>query len=222
MQAIFESITNGNIELKTYLICIGTALLCGLITSAVSLYRSQTGKGFAISLLLLPPVVATVIMMVNGNLGTGVAVMGAFSLIRFRSVAAKAKDIVLIFITMTSGLACAAGYVGIAVLFTVFVSIITVIATLIPLKRENLYELRITIPEGLNLNGVFDEEFNEYTSNNKLIKVKTSNMGTLYKLLYTVELKDVSRQKELIDALRCKNGNLEISLCKASEGCDEL
>lgn len=222
MQSIFESITNGGIEIKTYFICIGAALFCGIITAAVSLYRSQTGKGFAISLLLLPPVVATVIMMVNGNLGTGVAVMGAFSLIRFRSVAAKAKDIVLIFIAMTSGLACAAGYIGIALIFTAFVCMIAVLAALIPLKRENSYELRITVPENLNINGAFDDELNKYTTSSNLVKVKTSNMGTLYKLLYSVELKDASIQKEFIDALRCKNGNLEISICKASEGCNDL
>lgn len=222
MQSIFESITNGGIEIKTYFICIGAALFCGIITASVSLYRSQTGKGFAISLLLLPPVVATVIMMVNGNLGTGVAVMGAFSLIRFRSVAAKAKDIVLIFIAMTSGLACAAGYIGIALIFTAFVCMIAVLAALIPLKRENSYELRITVPENLNINGAFDDELNKYTTSSNLLKVKTSNMGTLYKLLYSVELKDASLQKEFIDALRCKNGNLEISICKASEGCNDL
>ena len=222
MQAIFESVTNGDVGIKTYILCIAAAFICGIITSAVSIYKSESSKGFAISLLLLPTVVATVIMMVNGNIGTGVAVMGAFSLIRFRSVAAQAKDIVLIFISMTAGLACAAGYIGIALFFTVIICLAAVIAVSIPLKREKRSDLRITIPESLNFTNVFDDLFSEYTSYSKLIKVKTSNMGSLYKLNYKIELKDPSKEKELIDELRCRNGNLEISICSSSENGEEL
>lgn len=222
MSELFTSITNGIFTPQNYLICAGCALLCGIIAAVAASFRSHTTKSFIVSLILLPAIVQTVIMMVNGNVGTGVAVMGAFSLVRFRSVPGKAKDIVSIFLTMTAGLACASGYVGIAILFTVIVSLGMVITVLFPVKSEKALDLRITVPETISFEGAFDEVFEEFTKNHTLVSVKTTNMGSLYRLQYRIELKDSGKMKEFIDSLRCRNGNLEISVSVASQGAEEL
>lgn len=222
MSELFTSITNGVFTPEKYLICAGCALLCGIIAALAASFRSHTTKSFIVSLILLPAIVQTVIMMVNGNVGTGVAVMGAFSLVRFRSVPGKAKDIVSIFLTMTAGLACASGYVGIALLFTVLVSIGMIITVLFPVKSERALDLRITIPESISFSDAFDDVFAEYTKNHTLVSVKTTNMGSLYRLQYRIELKDSEKMKEFIDTLRCRNGNLEISVSVASQGAEEL
>jgi hypothetical protein len=155
--------------------------------------------------------------MVNGNIGTGIAVAGAFSLVRFRSVPGKAREIASIFLSMTAGLTCASGYVAIAVLFTALISVIMLVFSLIPIKREREYELHITVPESLNYYGAFDSVFKEYTRSVKLVKSKTSNMGSLYKLTYIVDLKNPADSKNMIDSLRERNGNLEIALNIAPE-----
>ncbi len=222
MSELFTSITNGIFTPQNYLICAGCALFCGIIAALAASFRSHTTKSFIVSLILLPAIVQTVIMMVNGNVGTGVAVMGAFSLVRFRSVPGKAKDIVSIFLTMTAGLACASGYVGIAILFTVLVSLGMVITVLFPVKSEKALDLRITVPETISFEGAFDEVFDEFTKNHTLVSVKTTNMGSLYKLQYRIELKDSGKMKEFIDSLRCRNGNLEISVTAVPQGVEEL
>lgn len=222
MSEMFTSITNGVFTPEKYLICAGCALLCGIIAAAAASFRSHTTKSFIVSLILLPAIVQTVIMMVNGNVGTGVAVMGAFSLVRFRSVPGKAKDIVSIFLTMTAGLACASGYVGIALLFTVLVSIGMIITVLFPVRSEKALDLRITVPESISFSDAFDEVFDEFTKNHTLVSVKTTNMGSLYRIQYRVELKDCGKMKEFIDSLRCRNGNLEVSLSAAPQGVEEL
>lgn len=219
MSQFFESIVTAGagLSLKTYLIALGASLVCGLVVLFATSFRNNVTKSFAVTVLLLPAIVQTVIMMVNGNVGTGIAVAGAFSLVRFRSVPGKAREIASIFLSMTAGLACAAGYVALALLFTVIISAIMLIFSLIPVKREREYELRVTIPESLNFTDIFDDIFNEYTKSCRLTKTKTSNMGSLYKLTYILDLKDPSRSKEMIDALRTRNGNLEISLNIACE-----
>ena len=217
---IFTSVINGQLTLKSYLICAAAAIFAGAVLALV-LSRFTNGKKYSYSFLctivLLPLIVQTVIMMVNGNVGTGIAVAGAFSLVRFRSVPGKAREIASIFLAMTAGLASAAGYVAIALLFTAVISIIMLVFSLIPIKREREYELHVTIPESLNFDGAFAPIFKEYTRSARLVKTKTASMGSLYKLTYIVDLKDNSRQKDMIDALRERNGNLEISLCTAPE-----
>lgn len=219
MAEFFSSIVTAGagLSLKTYLIALGASLVCGLVVLFATSFRNNVTKSFAVTVLLLPAIVQTVIMMVNGNVGTGIAVAGAFSLVRFRSVPGKAREIASIFLSMTAGLACAAGYVAMALLFTVIISAIMLIFSLIPVKREREYELRVTIPESLNFTDIFDDIFKEYTKTCRLTKTKTSNMGSLYKLTYILDLKDPSRSKEMIDALRTRNGNLEISLNIACE-----
>ncbi|MBQ8200499.1 MAG: DUF4956 domain-containing protein [Clostridia bacterium] len=223
MSELFDSIIVGNsISIGTYLLCLLAALGCGILTALTSAFRSQASKSFLMSLVLLPMIVATVIMMVNGNIGTGMAVMGAFSLIRFRSVPGKARDIVVIFLSMTAGLACAAGYVGIALVFTLVVCAIMLVLSFIPMGNERSMDLHITIPESLRYANEFDELFAKYTRSHRLMRAKTTNMGSLYKLLYRVEMKDAAQSQAFIDELRCRNGNLEIALSEVMEGNEEL
>ena len=212
MSLIFESIVGDEISIITYLICIAFAVLCGCITALAAYFRNESSKSLMISLVILPAIVTTVILMVNGNIGTGIAVAGAFSLVRFRSAPGKAREIAEIFLVMTAGIACAAGYVGIAVMFTVLVCFLIVIISKIQLGNDKQLELHITVPESLNFTKAFDDLFDRYTSYRKLIKAKTSGMGSMYKLVYRVELKDTSKIQDVIDELRCRNGNLEIAL----------
>ncbi len=222
MPQLFESVIKDGITLESYLICIGAALLCGIIAAFAASVKSHATKSFVISLVLLPMIVCTVITMVNGNIGTGVAVMGAFSLVRFRSVPGKAKDIAAIFLAMTSGLACSGGYVAIALLFTLIVCAVMLLLSFIPYGDENACDLQITVPESLSFVDAFEDIFTEYTKTHRLVRTKTSNMGSLYKLFYRVELKDKKQTKEFIDKLRCRNGNLEISLSESAERGEEL
>ena len=222
MTGIFAPITEEGITLTVYLICMAASLICGLLVALTSLFRNRVTRSFLLSLLFLPAVVQTVIVMVNGNLGTGVAVMGAFSLVRFRSVPGKAREIVCLFLSMTAGLACAAGYVAVAVLFTAILCIGMIVVSLIPVRVERELELHITIPESLSYSDAFDDLFATYLKKVTLVSVKTTNMGSLYKLLYRVELKDRKQSKALIDDLRCRNGNLEICLTEAPSIGDEL
>ena len=216
MQSFFGTILSGELTVKTYLICTAAALLCGFVAAFCASFKSNASKSFISCLLLLPVIVETVIIMVNGNVGTGIAVAGAFSLVRFRSVPGKARDIAAIFLVMTSGLACAAGYVGIALLFTVLVGLVMAVLTVVPMKSDRELEMRITVPESLNFSDMFNDIFEKYTGSYKLIEVKTVNMGSLYRLKYKIMLKNNVDQKAFIDELRVRNGNLEISLCQSA------
>ena len=223
MLEIFDSILTGsNITFDIYLPCLLSAGVCGIVTALAAAFRSHASKSFLSSLILLPMIVCTVIAMVNGNVGTGIAVMGAFSLIRFRSVPGKARDIVVIFLAMTAGLACAGGYVAIALAFTVIVSLGMIVITLIPMGNERCMDLRITVPESLRYVNEFDEVFAKYVKSHRLVQAKTTNMGSLYKLHYRVEMKDAKQSQAFIDDLRCRNGNLEISLSEVAAGMEEL
>lgn len=222
MPQIFETIIEGTLTLEDYLICTAVAFVCGIIVTFAASYKSKLTKSFAMSLVMLAPIIETVILMVNGNIGTGIAVAGAFSLVRFRSVAGRAREITLIFLVMTAGLACAAGYVAIAILFSIILCVALIILARLPLRSERELELRITIPETLNFSEAFEDLFSQYTKRHELASVKTSNMGSLYKLLYKIELKDSGTSKEFIDQLRCRNGNLEITLADTSERNEEL
>lgn len=222
MDKLFASVLTGGITLPIYLTCTGVAFLCGVIVALAASYKNRITKSFLISLILLPPIVETVILMVNGNVGTGIAVAGAFSLVRFRSVPGRAKEIAAIFLVMTAGLTCAAGYPGIAVLFSLITAVAMLVLALIPVKAEKESELRITIPESLHYTDAFADLFATYTKGARLVQVKTTHMGSLYKLFYRVQLKDVAKTQEFIDALRCRNGNLEISITGAVESNEEL
>lgn len=222
MSGFFTSITVEGFTAEAFLICIAIALICGAMTAFTAALRERISRSFLVSLVLLPSIVATVIIMVNGNVGTGVAVMGAFSLVRFRSAPGKAKEIVTIFLAMTAGLACAAGYVWVALAFTAAVCLITVALSFFPIKGERELDLRITVPESLNFTGAFDDLFERYAASHRLVSVRTSNMGSMYKLVYKIELKKGTDTREFIDGLRCRNGNLEIMVSEAEERGDAL
>ena len=222
MSAIFDSILSEGFSVVPFLACLGAAGLCGLIAALIMGRSGEASKGFLISLVVLPMVVCTVILMVNGSVGTGIAVAGAFSLVRFRSVAGKAKDISAIFLVMTAGLSCAAGYVIIALLFTLLVGLVILLLSRFAFEKRDVQELHITIPETLQFAGAFEDVFSRYTVSHKLIRTRTTNMGSLYKLSYDVQLKESGASQAFIDELRCRNGNLEILLTEKTEGNDTL
>lgn len=215
MPEFLETLTSSN-----YLLCLLTAFGCGCLSAAASAVKNRTSVSFLTALVLLPMIVCTVILMVNGNVGTGVAVMGAFSLVRFRSVPGKARDIVVIFMAMTAGLACAAGQIGLALLFTVIVCGVLVVLSLLPVKREQ--EMTVTVPENLHIQDCFTDLFDTYTKSCRLVRIKTTNMGSLYKLHYRLQMKDMGKTQEFMDKIRCRNGNLEIAIGEAPEGSEEL
>ncbi len=218
----FNNIFTNGTTLTTYLISAIFALACGAVVAFSSSFKARVSKSFFASLIILPFAVHTVILMVNGNIGAGIAVAGAFSLIRFRSVPAKAKDIISLFVAMASGLACAAGYVGIACVFTFIACGLIVLLSSINMRSDREQELRITLPENLNFIGAFDDLFEKYTNKASLVSVKSANMGSLYKLTYRIELKDESKMREFIDDLRIRNGNLEIAIFRLEETSEEL
>ena len=222
MSNVFTSILANGLTVTTYLSCLFFAFACGAIVALAAAFHSRVTKSYLISLILLPAIVATVIIMVNGSVGTGIAVAGAFSLVRFRSVPGKAKEIAGLFLTMSAGLACAAGYVSVALLFTVITSAVMLIVSLIPISGEQEMELRITVPESLNYEEAFDEVLKQHTKSYRLSQVRTTNMGSLYRLDYRIVLKDPKQSREMIDELRCRNGNLEIRITVAPERVEDL
>lgn len=211
---LFSDIYTDTFTIQTYLICTAVSLVLGALIALTANFRAKQSKSFLLALFLIPAIVQTVIMLVNGSVGTGVAVMGAFSLVRFRSVAGSAKEIVSIFLAMATGLATAMGYVGLAIVFVCVFCIAMIIASFIRLKEKDdlVRELKITVPEDLNYAHSFDDVFEKYTKTYKLQNVKTTNMGSLYKLSYNIELKSEDDIQDFINDLRCRNGNLEISV----------
>lgn len=207
------------------IICTAVSLGLGII--AALLYRlgnRRASKSMMITLIVLPALVQSVIMLVNGSVGAGIAVMGAFNLVRFRSAPGSARDICYIFYTMCVGIASGMGYVGFAALIAVCVGAVLAVLGAVPCFRNAARKklLRITIPENLDYTGIFDDIFTEYLSGVELVQVKTTAMGTLFDLRYEITEKDASREKEMIDKLRARNGNLTISIGNLPENCDTL
>jgi uncharacterized membrane protein YhiD involved in acid resistance len=192
---------------------MGASIVLGVALALLYMYKNKYTQSFVVTLAMLPVVVQLVITLVNGNLGAGVAVAGTFSLVRFRSAPGTAKEIIMIFLAMAIGLATGMGYALLAVIFFVISALFLLVLTLsnFGAGKENERELKITIAESLDYEGLFDDLLDKYTSSYELDKVKTSNMGTLYELQYRVVLKDDGVPKEFMDALRCRNGNLNIS-----------
>jgi hypothetical protein len=199
-----------------FLLCVGVAMLIGIFLAAIYTVKTKYTKSFLITLSLLPAVVCVVIMMVNGNVGAGVAVAGAFSLVRFRSAQGTGKEIASLFLAMGAGLIAGMGYLMYAVLFAAILGVFLLILEIIPMGEGKKADkvLRITIPEDLNFDELFDDIIEEYTSSCEESSVKTTNMGSMYRLTYNICMKQGAKEKEFIDALRCRNGNLEISISK--------
>ena len=219
---LFSNIFLNGMSIFTYVLSAACAIVCGLLVALVTSFKYRITKSFFASLIVLPLAVQTVIVMVNGSVGTGIAVAGAFSLIRFRSVPAKARDIVSIFVAMTAGLSCAAGYVGIGVLFTLIACACILLLSFIKISSDREQELIITVPENLNFTGAFDDVFEKYTKKNTLVAVKLVNMGSLYKLTYKIEMKNDNELRAFIDDLRVRNGNLDIQIFCHEGSIEEL
>lgn len=218
-QGVFEETTT-KIQVGDFLLCIAVAIVIGIFLAAVYTFKNNYTQSFIMTLAILPAVVCVVIMMVNGNVGAGVAVAGAFSLVRFRSAPGTAKEISAIFLAMGAGLICGMGYLGYAVLFSVILSGIMVLYTLLGFGKKVAGQsktLQITIPENLDYEGVFEEIMEKYTDKYELMTVKTTNMGSLFKLTYQVQIKTSVKEKDFMDDLRCRNGNLEIMLSRREQ-----
>lgn len=209
---MLSSVINGVVTVPSFLICVLSALVLGLLTALVFTARSYHTGSLTISLALLPPVVTVVIMLVNGNVGAGLAVAGTFALVRFRSVPGTAREITGLFLSVSLGLACGMGYVGLAALFFVIMGAAVLILGWLRFGEGSpaCRQLKITIPENLDYEGLFDDLFQQYTLSHELVRVKTTNMGTLYELCYEVRLKDAGISKAFLDEIRCRNGNLTV------------
>ncbi len=225
-QGLFDSGIAQVISVTDFLLCICVSLATGLILAGAYMFRSRYTKSFVVTLALLPTVVCVVIMMVNGNVGTGVAVAGAFSLVRFRSVPGTAKEITGLFLAMSVGLVAGMGYLGFAVLFAVILSIVSMLYSSLEFgarkNGERYKTLRITLPEDLDYGGVFAPVLEQYTFRWELIHVRTTNMGSMFRLTYQVILRDPRNEKEMIDAIRCRNGNLDVELSRQETSVDAL
>ena len=225
-RGLFDTDLTTVISVTDFLLCLGVSLVIGIVMTLAYMYRTRYTKSFVVTLSLLPAVVCVVIMMVNGNVGTGVAVAGAFSLVRFRSVPGTAKEICTLFLAMGAGLIAGMGYLGFAVLFTLVMCVMFVLYNRLDFgskkNSETFKTFAITIPEDLDYSGIFDDIFSEFTTSHDLVRVKSTNMGSMFKLTYNVMLRDVTREKEMIDKIRCRNGNLEITVSKQETVGTEL
>ena len=205
-------ITGTEITASAFFLCTAVSVVLGLATAALAMYRSKYSQSFILTLAMLPAMVQVIIMLVNGNIGAGVAVAGAFGLIRFRSAPGSAKEIGMVFLATAIGLATGMGYVALAAAFFAVMAALALLltATGFGAGRADVRELKITIPENLDYDGLFDDLFAKYTKEAALERVKTSNMGTLYELSYQIVLRDAHSTKAFLDELRERNGNLNI------------
>ncbi len=216
--------TQGNLTVQNALLCALVSLLLGVLIAVIYGYQGTSSKNFMVTLVMLPVLVQMIIMLVNGNLGTSVAVLGAFSLVRFRSVPGSSKEMAVIFFAMAAGLATGTGYLGFAAVMTVMIGLVFLILERTHFgetKREQK-DLRITIAGHLDYTEIFDDIFRKYTNNCRLQRVKTTNLGSMYELEYYITLKDIRQEKEMIDAIRCRNGNLTIICGRRASIQEEL
>lgn len=216
---MFNSVIPNAMTLSAFLMCIFAALVLGVLTALVFSFRNKHSGSLILALAVLPPIVTMVIMMVNGNIGAGLAVAGTFSLVRFRSAPGTAREICGLFMSTAIGITCGMGFIGIAAVFFLVMAVFLVLLSLFRFGETaaSSRKLKITIPENLDYDGLFDDIFEKYTSRHELVKVKTTNMGTLYELTYTINLKTPEVSKQFIDDIRCRNGNLNIICGRESD-----
>ena len=224
---LLESVLDGvsaTLDINSFLLCLGESAVCGILIAGIHAYRNRTTSNFLMTLILLPMLVQTVIMVVNGNVGTGVAVAGAFSLVRFRSLPGNSREITSVFAAMAAGLANGMGYLELSLVLTLIFGLATlVLETAFAMNaRVTEKDLRITIPESLDYYHVFDDIFEKYLKRAELVRVKTTNMGSLYELEYAVTEADEEKEKEMIDAIRVRNGNLNIVCGRRDRGAEAL
>jgi hypothetical protein len=215
-QLFYDIFTDTAVDPAMMMLAIGVSLLLGLVIAKVYQFKTVYSKSFVMSLALLPTLIAIVIFLVNGSLGAGVAVMGAFSLIRFRSAPGGAKELVSIFLVMTIGIAIGMGYLVFATVFTFIMSLAMLLLEVVNFgqMKHSMRQLTVVIPESLDYESIFDDIFNKAANHVELANVKTSDMGSLFKIKYIIQLNGRMTEKELIDALRTRNGNLEIAISR--------
>lgn len=216
-ETIFTTTTENSINISQSILAVVVAVIIGLVIGVTYMLlckKEGYQKNFIFGLIIIPAVVTVVIMLVGSNVARAFSMAGAFALVRFRSAPGSAKDIAVVFFSMAVGLACGLGYITFAACFAVIILLVTVALTIagIGSDSEKMKQLRITIPEDLNYNSIFDDLFEKYTEGSKLNKVKTTNMGTMYELTYNIKLKNSVDEKEFIDNIRMRNGNLNITM----------
>lgn len=217
LTSILESVT-GTLSIQSALLCTGVSLILGILVAGCYMLQGKYTKNYVITLALLPALVQVVIMLVNGNLGTGIAIMGAFSLVRFRSLPGTSREITGVFFAMVIGLATGMGYLTYGAMITVVVGLAMILLNKLPLgEKSETRSLKITIPENLDYEGLFEPVFEEYTDKVTLDRVKTTNMGSMYELSYLIELKSQCSIKKFMDELRIRNGNLTIICARPVE-----
>ena len=214
LESVFNETAQVSISLGNCLICIVAAIILGGVISFTHRITTKTTPNFLLTLTVLPVLVQVVIFLVNGNLGTAFAVAGAFSLVRFRSMPGNSKEIVSVFWAMAVGLGLGMGYVLYTILITVIVAILVIAMSKIANKIQDVSQrkLKILIPENLDYEEVFDDILKKYTNKAELLKVKTTNMWSMYELVYIVSIKAEIKQKSFLDEIRCRNGNMLVSL----------
>ena len=224
---MFQSIfAGGVITTGDVFLALGAALVAGIVFATLCFIKTRSTKSFLVATALLPMVVALVIILVNGNVGAGIAIAGAFSLVRFRSAPGTAKEICVIFVAMAAGLAFGMGYLAYGAIFLLICGVFLLLAEIFkfwekkPVLREK--HVRITIPESLDYTNVFDDIFEKYTEKYDLVKVKTTNMGSMFRVEYDIVMKDVAQEKEMVDEIRIRNGNLEVAVQRSDYTASEL
>ena len=224
MENILSSIFTGSLTLGQFLLAISASMILGFIAALVFMFRNTYTKSFITALVLIPAIETVVIMLVNDNLGVGLSVAGSFALIRFRSVKGNAKELAAVFLAMTIGIICGTGYIVIAAIFTLILCLVMFLLTLTGFGKasENDRYLKITIPESLNYDEVFEGVLDKYCSAWELESIKTLTLGSLFRIEYKITMKDAASTKKMIDELRTRNGNLEIMCCKPATNRDEL
>ena len=224
MSNLFGSIFNGTLTVGLFLLAVCASIILGLVLALVFMYRNTYTKSLISALVLVPAIETVVIMLVNDNIGVGLSVAGSFALIRFRSVKGNAKELTAIFLAMTIGIICGTGYVMLAVLYTLLLCAVMFGLESLSFGKmsENERYLKITIPESLNYDEVFEDILNRYTSRHELESIKTLTLGSLFRVEYVITMKDPRQLKQMIDELRTRNGNLEIMCAKASVNREEL
>lgn len=218
---MFDSIYSTSVTATQFFIMAGAALLTGFLYSWIMSFRIASKRRFFIVVAIVPFIVASVITFVKGNIGAGVAIGGAFSLIRFRSAQGSADEIAAILIAMGAGIAFGMGFVGYGVAILICAGALFFVLSLLPIFEHKALTqdrlLRITIPESLEYSGTFDDTFKHYLKTWENYGVKTTGMGSMFRLSYKIRMKDNSEEKEFIDELRTKNGNLEIAILPFAE-----
>lgn len=222
--SLFSSIFTSTFTLGQFLIAVLASMVLGFVVSIYYMFRNTYSKSFVPSLILIPAIECVVIIMINGNMGAGIAVAGSFALIRFRSARGSAKDLTAIFMAMAIGIICGTGYIGIAVLFTLIVCAVGMFLSFVKYGEcdGQMRYLKITVPENLNYDEAFEEVLDNYCSSYEIEKVKTLSLGSLFRVDYSIVMKDTSKIKAMIDDLRIRNNNLEIVCGKEAVSKEEL